>query len=106
MSGKESREQCKGRMTLFEHGREIRAETTSSLRTRPRAKTTGDFLLNLDHANIAFHQIIVERHGKIIDKGEDLAALKVESLSQVAGFGLLDAPAFTFGPASRRGSGY
>src|SRR4051812_37541370 len=104
MTGKERSEKCKGRMTLLEHGGEIRAETTSGLSTRPTAKTTGDFLLNLDHADVAFDQIIVERHSKIIDKGQDLVALKVEAFCQVAGFGLLDAATFTFGPAIRRGS--
>src|SRR5215203_595413 len=106
MASKERSEKCKGRMTLLEHGREIRTEATSGLSARPTAKTAGDFLLNFDHTNVTFDEIIVERHGKIIDKGKDLAALKVEAFSQIACFGLLGATAFAFGPASgRRGGG-
>src|SRR3954454_10140221 len=99
MSSKESSEKGKGSMTLLEHGREIRAEAASRLSARPTAKTTGYFLLNLNHADVAFDEIIVERHSKIIDKGKDLVTLPVEALGKVAGFGLLDAAAFAFGPA-------
>ncbi len=103
MTGKESREKSKGVMPLLLQGREIRTKATSGLCARPTAKTARDFLLHLDHANIAFDEIIVERHSKIINKGKDLTALEVEAFGKVAGFGLLDAAAFAFGPATRRG---
>jgi hypothetical protein len=106
MTGKEICEKSKGRMTLLEHGREIGTETASGLCAGPSAKTAGDFLLNLDHANVTFHEVIVERDSKVIDKGKDLATSQVEAFGKIASFGFLDTTAFAFGPAiGRRGCG-
>ncbi len=96
MTSKEVCEQGKGSMTLLAQGREIRTEEASRLSSRPTAKTAGDFLLNLDHAKITFNEIIVERHSKVIDEGEDEVTLLVEAFRKIARLGLLDATAFAF----------
>ena len=99
---KESGEKGKEGMTLLVHSREIRTDETSGLSARPTAKAAGDFLLNFDHANIAFDQIIVEGDSKIIDKSQNLSALPIETFSEITRFALLGAPALAFGPALRR----
>ncbi len=75
MTGKESSEQRKDVMPLLEEGREIRTEAASGLCARPTAETAGDFLLHLDHANVTFDEIVIERNSKVIDKSKDFAAL-------------------------------
>ena len=104
MTGKESGEKSKGSIVLLVHSREVRTEATSRVRARPTAKTAGDFLLNFDHVDVAFCQIIVERHGKIIGKGQDMVTSKVEAFRQIVGFGLLNTTTFTLGPALWRGA--
>jgi len=47
------------RKALLAHGRDIRTDSTKSLSTVSRTKTTGYFLLNFEHTNIAFSQIII-----------------------------------------------
>lgn len=41
-------------------GGQIRTNGAEGMSSGELAKATGDFLLNLDHANIAFSQIIIE----------------------------------------------
>jgi hypothetical protein len=47
------------------------------------ADATGDFLLDLDHAQVAFSLIVVKRHLKIIHKRHRFALVHLEPVEQV-----------------------
>ena len=65
----ESRQQGK---TLLAQRRKIAADATKASEPLISAKATGDFLLDLDHAQIAFGLIVAKWHGKIQQKGQHL----------------------------------
>lgn len=55
------------------------------------AKTIGDFLLHLDHANVAFSHIVVEWHDEVIHKRQHFVFMGNKPIQQVSGFTLLEA---------------
>ena len=48
------------------------------------AKATGDLLLNFDHPKIPLREVIVERHGKIVQEPEHGPFALGEPIKQVA----------------------
>ena len=46
-------------------------------------KAAGDFLLDFDHADITFGQIIVERRSEIGDEGEQMSATVAQAVKQI-----------------------
>jgi hypothetical protein len=79
--------------TLFAQSREGAANATKDGDSLICAKTAGDFLLHLDHAQIPLCLIVVEGHGKIRHEGQNLPFVGGEPIEQIAG-------RILFGPAS------
>ncbi len=77
----ESREQVS---SLFTQGRKITANTAKDSDSGVGAKTSGDFLLHLDHAQVPLGLIVVEGHCKIGHEGQNLPLVPREPIKQVA----------------------
>lgn len=58
------------RDALLTQGSEVRANRTEGISAVQAAETAGDLLLDLEHANVAFSEIVVEWYPEIIDRGK------------------------------------
>src|SRR5713101_1643551 len=61
----------KQRESLFAQRREVASNATKGQGTIPTAKTARNFLLNFDHAKIAFGLRIVKRHAEVNQESQD-----------------------------------
>ena len=52
------------------------------------APAAADFLLELDHADVAFCEVVVEWDAEVVREAEDVFAVAVEAVEEVAGRGL------------------
>ena len=59
------------------------------------AETTGNFLLDIGHAKVAFGLVVVEGNAQVGEEAQDLAAVLAQSPNEVVGWGLFDSPAGT-----------
>src|SRR5579862_7519385 len=82
-------------MPLLVHGIEIRADSAEVLCALERAKATGDFLLDLGHANGVLTQIIRKRYAQIRHESQHRVSMLAQSIDEIECEGLLD-PAATF----------
>jgi len=57
------------------------------------AKTPGDFLFDLEHAQVALSLIIIKGHGEVVHEGEDRLAMRAQPIEQISGRCLLGTPA-------------
>jgi len=55
---------------VFASGGQVATQGAKSLSDTQGAKSAGDFLLEFDHANVAFGQIIIKGDAKIVHEGE------------------------------------
>src|SRR5438445_12622716 len=70
--------------TLLAQGREIAADAAEGHRSRRRAETAGDLLLDLDHADIALRQAIVEGHREVVQEAQHRLQVLGEAIQQIA----------------------
>lgn len=73
------------RLALFAQSRQVTADATKDGDTMLGAKTARDLLLHFHHAQIPLGLIVVERHGKIRQEGQDLPCACREPIKQIAG---------------------
>src|SRR3990172_1341544 len=81
--------------TILASGRDVTADATKGPGTLHRAKTTRHLLLQLDRAQIALGQIVIERHLKIVHKSQHRALVFEQVIDQVPGRALLDPAALS-----------
>ncbi len=65
MAGEDTLQRGKDRLALFLERGEVAAHATEDNGAGRTAKTAGDLLLDLDHAQIAFGLIVVEGHAPV-----------------------------------------
>ena len=70
MTAKSSLQGRKQRETLFAQGGQIAANATKCLSASKTAEAARDLLLHLDHAQIAFSEVVVKIHAQIFQKAE------------------------------------
>src|SRR6266852_1338343 len=81
-SGLQSRQEGE---SLFAQGGQIAANPAKSACTPKTAETARDLLLDLDHAQIAFGEIVVKIHAKIFQKAEDGFLVFAQAVEQISG---------------------
>src|SRR5260370_32230757 len=81
-SGLQSRQEGE---SLFAQGGQIAANPAKSACTPKTAETARDLLLDLDHAQIAFGELVVKIHAKIFQKAEDGFLLFAQAVEQISG---------------------
>jgi DNA invertase Pin-like site-specific DNA recombinase len=89
-------------MTLFARSRDVAADGTEKISAGFGAKRAGDFLLDLNHAHVAFGEVVVERNTKVRHERERFDLVPLEAIQQVLGRRLFLASAFGFGRWIRR----
>ena len=57
------------------------------------AETTGDFLLEFGHLQVAFGRVVVAGNAQVGEEAQDLVAVLAQPPNEVAGRGLFDPPA-------------
>src|SRR5947209_4577101 len=102
MTAKSSLQGRKQRETLFAQGGQIAANATKCLSASKAAEAARDLLLHLDHAQIAFSEVVVKIHAQIFQKAEDGFLVFVQAVEQISGGTLFASPLF---PRWGRGSG-
>ena len=68
---------------MLAHRGDVAADGAEVSRSGERAPRAGDLLLELDHADVAFGLVVVERHGEVDGEPEDVGSLGVEPAQQV-----------------------
>ena len=76
------------------------AKPASTLGT---AEATRDLLAYLDHPKVAFGQVVVERHFKVVHEGKDTGSVLVQALQQIPSRALLRRPRL---PGTGSGAGF
>src|SRR5438552_5598403 len=74
--------------TLFAHRGKITANGTKSRCPLFTAKGAGNLLLDLDHPQIAFGQIVRKRHRKIVQERKHLLGPFEQGIQEILGIGL------------------
>jgi len=78
---------------LFAAGHKVGADDGKGISADFGAETTGDFLLEFGHSQVAFGLVIVEGNAQVGEEAQDLVAVLAQSLNEVASRGLFDVPA-------------
>ena len=86
-------EQVEKIVGLFAAGRKAGADDGKGISAGIGAETTGDFLLEFGHSQVAFGLVVVEGNAPVGEEAQDLVAVLAQSPNEVAGRGLFDAPA-------------
>src|SRR5215831_13036705 len=81
-SGLQSGEQMQA---LLAQGGQIPTNAAEGNHSGFSAERARDLLLHLDHAHISFCQVIVKRHGEIVQEGEHTITAFLQSVEQVIG---------------------
>src|SRR2546421_8804019 len=81
-SGLQSRQEGE---SLFAQRGQIATNPTKSLCTTKTAETARDLLLDLDHAQIAFGEIVVKIHAQIFQKAQDRFLVFAQAVEQISG---------------------
>jgi hypothetical protein len=103
MTAKSGLQSRKHRETLFAQGGQIAANATESLSPGQAAETARNLLLDLDHAQVTFGEIVVKIHAQIFHKAEDGCLVFVQAIEQISG-GTLFASALFSSRSSGSGS--
>ena len=77
-------------MPLLVHGIEVRADSAEILCTLERAKTAGDLLLHLGHADGALAQIVGKGHAQIGHETQHLGGMLAHTVDEIERHGLLN----------------
>ena len=72
----------KQRQTLLAHRRQVASDTTEGLSTGKCSEADGDLLLHLDHPNIALGEVLVKRHGQILQEPENGLLVAEQTIEQ------------------------
>ena len=78
---------------LFANGRDIAADVAEDLRAETSAERAGNFLLDLDHAQVTLGQVVIEGNAKIMHEGQRLGLVFGQAVQEVLGRRLLFASA-------------
>ncbi len=81
-------------MALFAGGREVASDTAEGARTIRRAEATGDFLLKLDHPQVALRAVVIEGNSEIGHKPQHFRLVFDKTIEQLSGS---QSGAFLFG---------
>ncbi len=73
------------RDALLAQRRQVTADASKRLSPRPRTETARDLLLHFDHAQIALRQVVVKRHGEMVQEPEHGILMLGEAIKQIAG---------------------
>ena len=84
MTGQGLLERRQERDALFAQGGEIASDATKHPRSCLLTETARDFLLDFDHANIAFGLVIIKGHSKILQESQDLLLMLGEPIQEIA----------------------
>ena len=84
MTGQGLLERRQERDALFAQGGQVAADAAKDRPPLVRTETAGNFLLHLDHAQVAFGLIIVERHGEVVQESQDLPLPFGEPIQEIA----------------------
>ena len=84
VGGGEAGEDVDGVAALFVGGGEVGAEREEVAGAGAGAPAAADLLLELDHADVAFGEVVVERDAEVVGEAEDLVAVAVEAGEEVA----------------------
>src|SRR5712692_6906821 len=87
---------------LCAQGGHTAPNAAKSVCTTKTAETARDLLLDLDHAQIAFGEIVVKIHAQIFQKAEDGFLVGTQAVEQISGGTLWAAALF---PRGSRGPG-
>ena len=80
-------------VALLTNGRDVTTDSAEGIGPRACAKSARDFLFDLDHAHIAFGQVVVEGDAEIMHEGQCLSLIALKAVEQVSGRRLFFAPA-------------
>src|SRR6266436_8327631 len=78
----------KQRVALLVHSRKVAADAAKGRGPIIAAEGASHFLLNLDHAQIAFGLIVGKGDGQVIQEGQHLMSSMQQRIQQILGFGL------------------
>jgi hypothetical protein len=67
-------------LTILAGRGNVASELTENVRTLATAKATRNFLLDFDHAHIAFGQIIIKRDRKVTTKCHDFILVSEQTV--------------------------
>ena len=84
-------------LTIFAGGRDIAADLAEDFRAHIAAEPARHFLLDFNHPNVAFRQIIIKRHLKIPHKCQHFFGMVSQAVEQVFGEALFDPTALPLG---------
>jgi hypothetical protein len=87
-------EGIENRLTELTSSRQIASNTTKQVSALSSAKTTGHFLLDLEHTNIAFRQIVIEGDVKMTQKSQNGRFIVDKTLDEITLRRLLEPTAF------------
>ena len=77
---------------FFAAGRKVGANDGKGISAGIGVKTTGDFLLELGHSQVAFGLVVVEGNAQVGEEAQDLIAVLAQSPNEVVGRVLFDSP--------------
>src|SRR5579864_8112911 len=72
-------------LTVLASSRDVASYLTKDVCALGTAKAAGHLLLDLDHANVSFGQIVVKRDAEVVDKRQYLVLVSDEPVQQVSG---------------------
>ena len=85
-------------LAVLHRGGDVGANLGEPTGTRKGAKAAGDFLLDLEHAKVAFGQVVGEGDTEVDHEGEDALLVEFQPGEKVLGLGFLGpSPAFRTG---------
>ncbi len=90
------------RKVVFLTGEEIATYAAENLSAFKRAEAAGYFLLNLDHAQIVFSQIIGERNKWVRQKAQHIVFIFYETLQKISGLGFFQTSFLSWRPLCLR----
>ena len=88
--------------TLFAQRGDVGADGAEGLGASDGTETSGGFLLELGHADIAFGLVVVERHPQVVEKTQHIIGVTPQTQQKIEGGRLLDPAAQPVGANARR----
>src|SRR5712691_13339628 len=84
LAGEDGLQGGQQRLALVAQGRQVASEARERRATGIAAEAAGDFLLQLEPAQVTLRLVVVEEDGKVVEEGQHLVLPEGESLEQVA----------------------